>query len=215
MTVWEKKMAKSNKPKIDMFAYENKAMQEGAVHIAGMDEAGRGPLAGPVVVASVIMPLEPEFRIAGVNDSKKLSEKKRDEFYLQIMQLAKSVSVVSIGEKTIDKINILNATKQGMQESIRGLSLKPDIVLIDAVKLPLPVRSWSIVKGDGLSYSIACASIVAKVTRDNLMREYDLEYPEYNFAQHKGYGTKKHSEKLKEIGPCAIHRASFITHFVK
>lgn len=179
-----------------------------------MDEAGRGPLAGPVVVASVIMPLEPEMIIDGINDSKKLSEKKRDAFYVQILAQAKAVSVAVINEDVIDEINILNATKKGMLQCVRELELKPDVVLIDAVRLPLPVKSESIIKGDSLSYNIACASIVAKVTRDTIMKELDLQYPEYNFKQHKGYGTKQHIELLKKYGPCKIHRASFIKNFV-
>lgn len=195
-----------------MFEYELKMQQEGCKYIAGIDEAGRGPLAGPVVVASVIMPLDSP--IEGVNDSKKLSAKKRDILYDKIIEQAIDIHVAVVSAETIDEINILNATKRGMLECIESLK-KVDCVLIDAVKLQTNVKTVSIIHGDALSYSIAAASIVAKVTRDRLMLDYDKQYPQYNFAKHKGYGTAEHIKLLKEYGPCPIHRRSFIGHFVK
>lgn len=196
-----------------MLEYENKYLNSGCTFIAGMDEAGRGPLAGPVSVAAVIMPLEQGDIIEGVNDSKKLSEKKREMLYEKITQKAIAYSVVFIDEKTIDKVNILNATKMGMIKAIENLKTKPDVVLIDAVKLDINVKTESIIKGDALSYSIACASILAKVSRDRLMLELDKTYPQYNFKKHKGYGTKEHIKNLKEFGPCKIHRQTFIKNF--
>ncbi len=197
-----------------MFDYENQLLAQGLTNIAGIDEAGRGPLAGPVVVAGVIMPLDSEDIIDGINDSKKLSAKKRDLLFDKIMENAKSVQISIIDNLCIDKENILNATKKGMIDCINGFK-EVDCVLIDAVKLNIPVRTLSIIHGDALSYSIAAASIVAKVTRDRLMVEYDKIYPQYNFAKHKGYGTAEHIALLKEFGPCPIHRKSFIGHFVE
>lgn len=196
-----------------LLEYEQSLMEGGAKLIGGIDEAGRGPLAGPVVVAGVIMPLEPERIIDGVNDSKKLSAKKRDKLYDEIIARAIDVQVAVIDNRTIDEINILNATKQGMIKCINGFK-NVDSVLIDAVQLDVPVRTLSLVHGDALSYSIAAASIVAKVTRDRMMLELDKQYPQYNFAKHKGYGTADHIARLKEYGPCPIHRRSFIGHFV-
>lgn len=195
-----------------MFEYESKMRQQGCRYIAGIDEAGRGPLAGPVVVASVIMPFDNP--IEGVNDSKKLSAKKRDILYDKIIDAAIDFHVAVISAAVIDEINILNATKRGMQECIRALK-QVDCVLIDAVKLDTDVKTFSIIHGDALSYSIAAASIVAKVTRDRLMLEYDKEYPQYNFAKHKGYGTAEHIKLLKEHGASPIHRRTFIGHFVE
>lgn len=197
-----------------MLDYEKEYLSKGCKYIAGIDEAGRGPLAGPVCVASVIMPLDEENIIEGINDSKKLSEKKRDLLYDKIMEKAIAYHIELVDEETIDKINILNATKVGMMVCINELSVKPDIVLIDAVKIDSDIETVSIIKGDQLSYSIACASILAKVTRDRLMLEIDKEYPEYGFAKHKGYGTKVHIEALKKYGKCPRHRNSFIGHFV-
>lgn len=195
-----------------MFEYERQMQQAGCKLIAGIDEAGRGPLAGPVVVASVIMPLDNP--IEGINDSKKLSAKKRDILYDLIVAQAIDLHVAIIPSQTIDEINILNATKQGMLECIEGLK-QVDCVLIDAVKLDAKVKNLSIVHGDALSYSIAAASIVAKVTRDRIMLGYDKEYPQYNFAKHKGYGTAEHIRLLKEHGASPIHRRTFIGHFVE
>lgn len=196
-----------------LLKYENQLLEAGNKLIGGIDEAGRGPLAGPVVVAGVIMPLGESDLIDGVNDSKKLSAKKRDKLYDEILAKAIDVQVAVVDNKTIDEINILNATKQGMLQCIEGFS-EVDCVLIDAVKLDTSVRTLSIVHGDALSYSIAAASIVAKVTRDRMMEEFDKSYPQYGFAKHKGYGTAAHIAALKQYGPCPIHRRSFIGHFV-
>ncbi len=196
-----------------MLEYENKYLSLGNKFIAGVDEAGRGPLAGPVCVASVIMPLDKNSIIEGVNDSKKLTEKKREKLFDQIVNKAFAFSVEFIDEKIIDEINILNATKKGMVNAINNLSVKPDVVLIDAVKLDVNVKTESIIKGDALSYSIACASILAKVSRDRLMLEMDNKYPNYNFKKHKGYGTKEHIANLKKFGACEIHRQTFIKNF--
>ena len=196
-----------------LLEYENQLLEAGNKLIGGIDEAGRGPLAGPVVVAGVIMPLEESDLIDGVNDSKKLSAKKREKFYDEILAKAIDVQVAVVDNKTIDEINILNATKQGMLQCIEGFS-EVDCVLIDAVKLDTSVRTLSIVHGDSLSYSIAAASIVAKVTRDRMMEDFDKSYPQYGFAKHKGYGTAAHIAALKQYGPCPIHRRSFIGHFV-
>lgn len=182
--------------------------------IAGIDEAGRGPLAGPVVCACVIMPLEDNMIIEGIDDSKKLSAKKREGLYEKIIQRAKAYSIVEIDEKTIDEINILQATKLGMKKALETLQIKPDIVLIDAVKIDSEIRQDNIIKGDALSYNIAAASILAKVYRDRLMIKLDERFAGYGFAQHKGYGTKLHIEALKKLGATAVHRKSFIKNFV-
>ena len=197
-----------------MLEYERQLQEAGAKYIAGIDEAGRGPLAGPVVVAGVIMPLDEENIIEGVNDSKKLSAKKRDMLYDLIFEKAIDVQVAIIDNETIDSENILNATKSGMLQCINGFE-RVDRVLIDAVKLNAKVDTLSIIHGDALSYSIAAASIIAKVTRDRIMMDYHREYPQYNFAKHKGYGTAEHIRLLKEYGPCPIHRRTFIGHFVE
>lgn len=197
-----------------MLEYERSLQEEGLHLIGGIDEAGRGPLAGPVVVAGVIMPLDEASIIDGVNDSKKLSAKKRDKLYDEILARAIDVQIAVADNNTIDEVNILNATKQCMRQCIVGFK-QVDCVLIDAVTLDVPVRTLSIVHGDALSYSIAAASIVAKVTRDRMMEQFDKEYPQYNFAKHKGYGTAEHIRLLKQYGPCPIHRRSFIGHFVE
>lgn len=175
--------------------------------VAGVDEAGRGPLAGPVVAAACIMPAD-RF-IDGVDDSKKLTEHARERLYDRIVADALAYHVAIVDHDVIDEINILNATKQAMRECIQSLAVAPDIVLIDAVKLDVAVRTQSIVKGDAKSYSIAAASILAKVTRDRLMRAYDAQYPGYGFAQNKGYGTEAHRRAIAEKGRCPIHRMSF------
>lgn len=193
-----------------MLDYENK--YKGKL-IAGIDEAGRGPLAGPVVCACVIMPLDEDKLIDGINDSKKLTEKKREELYDKIIERAIAYSIVEVDERTIDRINILNATKQGMKRALDGLKVKPDIVLIDAVKLDTDLLQDNIIKGDAKSYNIASASILAKVYRDRLMKELSEKYPQYNFAKHKGYGTKEHIENLKKYGKCELHRETFIKNF--
>ena len=196
----------------DTLVFEREMLAQGAEFIGGMDEAGRGPLAGPVVAAAVIMPLD--CVIEGVDDSKQVSEKKRERLYDEIVEKAIAYKICLVDEKTIDEINILNATKKAMTECVQGLSVRPDVVLVDAVKLALEVPTKAIIKGDALSYSIAAASILAKVYRDRLMREYDKQYPQYGFARHKGYGTKDHIEAIRTYGPCPIHRRTFITHFV-
>ena len=193
-----------------MLDYENKYKGK---RIAGIDEAGRGPLAGPVVCACVIMPLDEDKLIDGINDSKKLTEKKREELYDKIIERAIAYSIVEVDEKTIDRINILNATKQGMKRALDGLKAKPDVVLIDAVKLDTDLPQDNIIKGDAKSYNIASASILAKVYRDRLMKKLSVKYPQYNFAKHKGYGTKEHIENLKKYGKCELHRETFIKNF--
>lgn len=179
--------------------------------IAGIDEAGRGPLAGPLVCACVIMPKTD--LIDGIDDSKKLSPKKREELFDNIVQNAIAYSIIEIDEKTIDEINILNATKLGMKKALESLKVKPEIVLTDAVRIETEIPQQNIIHGDGLSYNIAAASILAKVYRDRLMQKLSLSYPQYLFAQHKGYGTKQHIENLKKFGPCPHHRKTFIKNF--
>lgn len=197
----------------DTLEFEREEQLSGYSLIAGMDEVGRGPLAGPVVVACVIMNLENI--IPEVTDSKKLSEKKREALYPQILDNALCVSIAEVSEKVIDEINILQATKLAMKNAVEGLKIKPDVVLIDAVKLDIPYKTVSIIKGDLRSYSIACASIVAKVYRDKMMVDLSNKYPEYGFEKHKGYGTKDHIDALAKYGACDIHRKTFITKFVK
>lgn len=189
---------------------EYEEMYDTFSYICGIDEAGRGPLAGPVVAGAVILPKGK--RILYVNDSKKLSEKKREMLYDVILNEAVSVGVGIVSPERIDEINILNATYEAMREAINNLTVKPDILLNDAVTIPdVDIEQVPIIKGDAKSLSIASASIIAKVTRDRLMYHYDELYPEYGFAKHKGYGTKLHTDVLKEIGPCPIHRKTFIT----
>ena len=193
---------------------KNIAKQYGV--FCGIDEAGRGPLCGPVVVASCIMPLEDDKIVFGVDDSKKISEKLREELFEKIKTTAIAYHIQEIDAEIIDKINILEATKLGMKLCIESLSVKPNLALIDAVKnIDNATKQIAIIKGDATSYSIAAASILAKVHRDRLMQKLDKEYPQYNFAKHKGYGTKEHIELLKKYGPCKIHRKSFIKNFVK
>lgn len=202
---------KKEENSIDKLYYENIEMKNGAKYVAGVDEVGRGPLAGPVVTAAVIMPLNDV--IEGVDDSKKLSPKKREKLYDEILKKAIAVSVNEVSEKVIDEINILNATKLCMKTSIESLAVKPDVVLVDAVNLDVGVKCVPIIKGDAKSYSIGAASIVAKVYRDRLMARYGETYKGYGFERNMGYGTKEHIEKLKEIGPCPIHRKTFIKNF--
>lgn len=200
---------------ISLKEIEKKFYDKGIKYIAGIDEAGRGPLAGPVVVASVIMPKDS--MIEGVNDSKKVSEKKREKLFDVILEEAISYGIGIIYQDEIDKINILQATKKGLTEAVEQMEIKPDLIMVDALTgidtLGIPYQS--IIKGDAKCYSISAASIIAKVTRDRIMREWDKVYPEYGFASHKGYGTAKHIAALKEYGACPIHRRSFIKHFVK
>ena len=193
---------------------EKDLYQKGFKNICGIDEAGRGPLAGPVVVAGVIM--QQDSMIEGVNDSKKVSEKKREKLYDLIIEEAISYSVAIIGQDIIDEINILNATKSGLTQVVDGLDMKPDLIIVDALThidtRGIPYES--IIKGDAKCYNIAAASILAKVTRDRIMRQWDEIYPQYGFINHKGYGTAKHIQAIKEYGLCPIHRRSFTKKFV-
>lgn len=193
---------------------ETELYKKGFKKICGIDEAGRGPLAGPVVVAGVIMP--EKSMIEGVNDSKKVSEKKRELLYDKILEEAISYSVAIIGQDVIDEINILNATKQGVTNVVKGLEVRPELIIIDALQHINTdgVPYEAIIKGDAKCYSIAAASIIAKVTRDRIMREWDEVYPQYGFIAHKGYGTARHITAIKEYGLTPIHRRSFTKNFV-
>lgn len=183
------------------------------VLVCGIDEAGRGPLAGPVVAGAVILPRDCE--ILFLNDSKKLSEKRREALFEEIQEKALAVGLGVVGPDRIDEINILQATYEAMRTAVSKLGMVPEILLNDAVTIPLlDIPQIPIVKGDGKSVSIAAASIMAKVTRDHMMEEYDKLFPQYGFAKHKGYGTGAHISALKEHGPCPIHRRSFIKNFV-
>lgn len=193
--------------------YEYQLLAEGKRYIAGVDEVGRGPLAGPVVCAAVIMPLDDNDLILGVDDSKKVTEKNRRILSEAIKNKAIAYSICAVNEEVIDEINILNATKRCMKNAIEGLSLKPDCVLIDAVDLDVDVETRPIIKGDAKSYVIGAASIIAKVYRDALMDEFDERYPEYGFKKNKGYGTKEHINAIRTVGPCPIHRKTFIKNF--
>lgn len=194
--------------KTDMLEIENSYYAKGLKYIAGVDEAGRGPLAGPVFAAAVIF--EKGVCIPEINDSKKLSEKKREELFDIIKEKALCYSIVSVDEKEIDKINILSATLKCFNIAVSNLTITPDIALIDGNRVgDMPVECKTVVKGDALSMSIAAASILAKVARDRYITELDKKYPMYNFKKHKGYGTKEHLEAIKEYGPCEIHRLSF------
>lgn len=205
----EERLIKLKEKLSEMKSYEKDLWTKGCKYVAGVDEVGRGPLAGPVVTAAVILP--EDFNVLGVDDSKKLSPKKRDELYDLIIENAIAVSIGRKEPEIIDEINILQATKEAMKEAILGLGVRPDHVLIDAVKLDdLGIPQTSIIKGDAKSVSIAAASIIAKVTRDREMIEMDSVYPGYAFASNKGYGTKAHYEGLKKLGPCPIHRKTFL-----
>lgn len=194
---------------------EEEIYNTGVETICGIDEAGRGPLAGPVVVAVVIMPRD-SF-IEGVNDSKKVSEKKRELLYDLITKEAIAWGVGIIDQKEIDRINILNATKEGLTTAIKNLEVKPDRIIVDALKGidTLGIPYTSIIKGDAKCYSIAAASIIAKVTRDRIMRQWDEIYPQYGFEKHKGYGTAMHMQAIREYGLCPLHRRSFTKNIVK
>lgn len=198
--------------KIDWFKYENEAKADGYNIVCGIDEAGRGPLAGPVCAAAVILP--DGCIIEGVNDSKKLTEKKREQLFDVIKDTAVAYSIATADEKEIDEINILQATYLAMNRAFRGLSVRPDMALVDGNRDPsLGIPTRTIVKGDANSMSIAAASILAKVTRDRFMLEMDKKYPEYQFAKHKGYGTKLHYEMLDKYGASEIHRMSFLRKY--
>lgn len=194
---------------MDWLEYENKAKAKGYTAICGVDEAGRGPLAGPVCAAAVILP--DNTIIEGVNDSKKLSEKKREALFDVIKSTALSYCIAYATVEEIENINILNATMLAMKRAVEGLSVKADFAMIDGNRLPdLSIDCDYIIKGDAKSMSIAAASILAKVSRDRLLYEYAKEYPQYQFDKHKGYGTKAHIEAIKEYGPCPYHRLSFL-----
>lgn len=199
---------------IQLKAIEEEIHNSGVEYICGIDEAGRGPLAGPVVVGIAIM--KPDSFIEGVNDSKKISEKKRELLYEQITNEAIDWSVGIVDQNEIDEINILNATKKALHMAITNLKIKPDRILVDALEHidTCGIPYTSIIKGDAKVYSISAASIIAKVTRDRMMKEYDEIYPEYGFAGHKGYGTAKHIQAIKAYGPCPLHRKTFIKNFI-
>ncbi|RDI47477.1 ribonuclease HII [Falsibacillus pallidus] len=190
-----------------MFSYERDIYLQGFEAIAGVDEVGRGPLAGPVVAAAVILPKD--CMLIGINDSKKLSEAKRQELFDAISEQATAIGIGVIHADEIDKVNIYQATKKAMLDAIHNLKKLPDYLLIDAMELSVPVPQESIIKGDAKSASIAAASIIAKVTRDRMMKEYDGQYPQYGFARNMGYGTKEHLDGLQIYGQTPIHRKSF------
>lgn len=197
----------------EMTKYERELWCDGITLVAGIDEAGRGPLAGPVAAGAVILP--PGSRIVGLNDSKKLSEKKREQLFEEIDQVALAWNVGMASPEEIDNINILQATYLAMQRAVEGLSRTPQYLLIDALRLPgTQVPQKGIIGGDGLSLSIAAASVMAKVTRDRLMKAVDEEFPQYGFAAHKGYGTQEHMEAIKDNGLCTLHRKSFCLKLV-
>ena len=194
---------------MSLYEFEHGKRELGYKYICGVDEAGRGPLAGPVFAAAVILP--EDYEIDGLNDSKKLSEKKREKLYDEIIEHALAYSVQSCDNNVIDEINILEATMLAMKTAVESLGIKPDIVFVDGNRLPkLEVPAEYVVKGDATSASIAAASILAKVSRDRFMYEMDKKYPEYCFEKHKGYPTKLHYEKIREFGPSEIHRLSFL-----
>lgn len=194
---------------MSLYDFEHEKRAIGYKYICGVDEAGRGPLAGPVFAAAVILP--EDYEIEGVNDSKKLSEKKREKLFDEIIEHAIAYSIKSCDNFVIDDINILAATMQTMKNAVEDLSIIPDIVFVDGNRLPeLNAPAECVIHGDAVSASIASASILAKVSRDRFMYEMDKKYPEYDFAKHKGYGTKLHYEKLREFGPCELHRLTFL-----
>ncbi len=212
-------MTDKEKERIDnLKRYESNLYADGTKLIIGIDEAGRGPLAGPVAVGAVVM--KPDSELEWVNDSKKVTEKRRDILFDKIKEEALAWSVQLISQQEIDRLNILEATKKGLhlcvEDIINQLGTKPDVILVDALKdidtCGIPYES--IIKGDATCYSISCASILAKVTRDRIMQEWDQVYPQYGFAGHKGYGTAKHIQAIKEYGPCPLHRKTFIKHFI-
>ncbi|MED1380598.1 ribonuclease HII [Bacillus mycoides] len=204
----QKELAQKEREKfLEMSKYENDLREKGLTYIAGIDEVGRGPLAGPVVTAAVVLP--EDFYIPGLNDSKKLSEAKRERFYDEIKEHAIAIGVGIISPQVIDEINIYQATKQAMLDAVANLSCTPEYLLIDAMKLPTSIPQTSIIKGDEKSVSISAASIIAKVTRDRMMKELGGKYPAYGFEQHMGYGTKQHLEAIEVHGVLEEHRKSF------
>lgn len=196
-----------------LWHYENELIRIGVRRIAGIDEAGRGPLAGPVVAAAVILPQD--LFIEGIDDSKKISEPKREALFDIIQEKALAVGIGIVENEVIDQINILNATKLAMKKAVADLKVQPEYLLIDAVKLAdIHIKQYALVKGESKSISIAAASIIAKVTRDRIIRKYDELYPQYGFAKHKGYGTKEHYESIEKYGLTGIHRKSFLKKIV-
>ena len=193
---------------MDLFEFESKASHQGFKNIAGIDEAGRGPLAGPVVAAAVIFPFK--VNIPGLNDSKKLSANKREELFPKIQEISVAFGLAVVDQKVIDKINILQAARLAMKQAVETLKITPGLLLIDGnQKIDSTLDQWAIVKGDSRSLSIAAASVLAKVTRDRIMDDYHKLYPQYEFNRHKGYGTKLHRKLIQEHGPCPIHRNTF------
>ena len=206
-------MAKKDKEPIDLWAIQREIkLERGEIVICGVDEAGRGPLAGPVCAAAVILP--EGYEIPGLNDSKQLSDKKRRELFPVIQEEAIAYGIAMVDEKTIDEVNILNATFMAMKDAISQLSVRPELALIDGNRTTdFGVEAIPVVKGDARDASIAAASILAKVTRDTFMEEMDKQYPEYGFAVHKGYGTRRHYDAIREYGMCPIHRRTFLKKF--
>ena len=199
---------------MDELTYEREYFERGYTAVAGVDEVGRGPLAGPVVCAAVILPLEEEKRVRGIDDSKKLSKKKREELFGLIKETALAYSIAEVDEKVIDEINILQATRLCMKKAVEGLALPPDFVLTDGnMTLDIAFPQRSVIKGDALVCSIGAASILAKVYRDKLMANYAAEFPEYGFERNAGYGTKEHIGAIREHGICRIHRRTFVKNF--
>lgn len=193
---------------MNMYQHDESLRQQGFSVIAGLDEAGRGPLAGPVVAAAVILPQH--FSLKGLRDSKKVPEKERGALFFDILASAREIGIGIVDHNTIDKLNILQATRLAMQEAVKDLAVTPDMLIIDAVTLPsLPIKQVSPVRAESKSASVAAASIIAKYVRDAIMMHYHLMYPEYNFHKHKGYGTEEHTEKIRLHGPCPIHRKTF------
>ena len=205
---------KEEKSPIDKLFYEREMTQLGAKYIAGVDEVGRGPFAGPVVCAAVILPLDKTNLIEGIDDSKKLKEGERERLAELIRERAIAYKICEVDNKTIDRINILQATKLCMKQAVEGLAVEPDVVFVDGnFKIDISFPQQTLIKGDALSYSIGAASILAKVYRDRLMCEFDKIYPQYGFAKHKGYGTKMHRDAIREYGLCEIHRRTFIKNY--
>ena len=201
---------------MDLFEFESKASHQGFKNIAGIDEAGRGPLAGPVVAAAVILPSK--VNIPGLNDSKKLSANKREELFPKIQEISVAFGLAVVDQKVIDKINILQAARLAMKQAVETLKITPGLLLIDGnQKIDSTLNQWVIVKGDSRSLSIAAASVLAKVTRDRIMDSYHKLYPQYEFNRHKGYGTRLHRNLIQEHGPCPIHRSTFkgVSEYIK
>ena len=201
---------------MDLFEFESKAIHQGFKNIAGIDEAGRGPLAGPVVAAAVIFPSK--VNIPGLNDSKKLSANKREELFPKIQEISVAFGLAVVDQKVIDKINILQAARLAMKQAVETLKITPGLLLIDGnQKIDSTLNQWAIVKGDSRSLSIAAASVLAKVTRDRIMDGYHKLYPQYEFNRHKGYGTRLHRNLIQEHGPCPIHRSTFkgVSEYIK